>query len=238
MIIGNGLLANCLKGYDRSDILFLASGVSDSKCDDSAEFERERMLLVDQINRNQEKLIVYFSTCSIHDPAMSDNMYVRRKLEYEALVQSQCQHYLIVRVSNLVGKGGNPNNIFNFFLNSVYEGKSFRLWANAKRNLILTEDFARILSDILQNRLEEKANSVIHIFNPRYYTALEIVEGIESFTGKKAIFELVDKASEAHVIDSLAETEFNHLGIDTENYLMRILETHFMEYKSAESLAF
>jgi hypothetical protein len=66
---------------------------------------------------------------------------------------------------------------------------------------------------------------------------LEIVEGIESFTGKKAIFELVDKASEAYVIDSLAETEFNHLGIDTENYLMRILETHFMEYKSAESLA-
>jgi hypothetical protein len=45
MIIGNGLLAGSLKNFDREDCVFLASGVSDSKCTDIEEFGRERNLL-------------------------------------------------------------------------------------------------------------------------------------------------------------------------------------------------
>jgi dTDP-4-dehydrorhamnose reductase len=232
MIVGNGLLANALKPYDREDVLFLAFGVSDSKCTDSAAFEREAMTVVEHIGKNPDKLHVYFSTFSIHDPAMKENMYVRRKLTFEQMIAEISRRYLIVRISNLVGRGGNPNNVFNFFLRAIQDGTPFKLWASATRNLILAEDAARILDDILENSMDEKLNSIVHLYNPRDYAVVDIVQGLESFMGKKGVYELVNKKSEAHVNDPLALTEFSRLGINTDNYLERILETHFSEYKA------
>jgi nucleoside-diphosphate-sugar epimerase len=237
MIIGNGLLANALKPYDREDVVFLAFGVSDSKCTDSAAFEREALTVVEHIGKNPDKLHVYFSTFSIHDPAMKENMYVRRKLTFEQMLSGISRRYLIVRISNLVGRGGNPSNVFNFFLHAIHEGKPFKLWADATRNLILAEDAARILDDILENSLDEKLNSVVHLYNPRDYSVPDIVHGMEAFMGKKGVYERVEKKSEAHVNDPLAVTEFSRLGISTDNYLERILETHFAEYKAKTTAA-
>jgi len=48
MIIGNGLLAGSLKDFDREDCVSLASGVSDSKCSDIVEFQREEKLVKEE----------------------------------------------------------------------------------------------------------------------------------------------------------------------------------------------
>ena len=45
MIIGNGNIAKSLISKDRDDIIFFASGVSDSSCCDIKEFKREFDLL-------------------------------------------------------------------------------------------------------------------------------------------------------------------------------------------------
>ena len=58
MIIGNGNIANTLISKDRNDIIFFASGVSDSSCSDITEFERELNLL----NKQDYNIhLVYFS---------------------------------------------------------------------------------------------------------------------------------------------------------------------------------
>jgi nucleoside-diphosphate-sugar epimerase len=232
MIIGNGLLASALKLYDDEEFLFIAAGVSDSKCGDRAAFKREEEMLLESIAKHSDKLCIFFSTCSIHDPSMKNNMYVRRKLQFEDLVRSKCPEYMIVRISNLVGRGGNPNNVFNYFLNAIYTSTPFKLWASATRNLILVEDFTRILNDVLLHSKNDMKNNIVHIFNPRDYSALEIVRGMEEFMGKKAIYELVEIESKAYVPDTFATTEFNRLNIKTELYLERILNTHFKEYKA------
>jgi hypothetical protein len=45
MIIGNGMIANNLSKIDNDNVLFFASGVSNSLCNDENEFEREIKLL-------------------------------------------------------------------------------------------------------------------------------------------------------------------------------------------------
>ena len=60
MIIGSGLIAKSCKIIDNSDVLFFASGVSNSMSNNESEFEREINLLND--NLNTEKKIIYFSS--------------------------------------------------------------------------------------------------------------------------------------------------------------------------------
>ena len=62
MIIGDGDIASILKGkwFESNDLVIVfASGVSNSKCVDVEEFEREKKLLLDQ---NKNLHLVYFST--------------------------------------------------------------------------------------------------------------------------------------------------------------------------------
>ena len=45
---------------------------------------------------------------------MKENLYVKNKLRLEKYIREMCSKFLIVRVSNLVGPGGNKRNIFNY----------------------------------------------------------------------------------------------------------------------------
>jgi len=233
MIIGNGLLAGSLKDFDREDCVFLASGVSDSKCSDIVEFQREEKLVKEEVLKHPGKKIIFFSTFSINDPVMNHNMYVESKLSLEEFISQNCEQFLIVRISNLVGKGGNPKTVFNFFISNIVNGNSFSLWASSVRNLIMVEDFARILNFILEHEWDDWKNSIVNIVNAKSYSAGEIVASIESFTGKKADYELVDIVSNPRYEDEHAAYLFRKLNIETDEYLQRILQSYYQEYQSA-----
>ncbi|RXM60929.1 hypothetical protein BOQ60_23605 [Chryseobacterium sp. CH1] len=83
MIIGNGILANALKFYDKDDVIFFASGVSNSLEKEASEFEREISLLKSVVSQNPDKKFFYFSTCSIYDPTKTGSPYVIHKLKIE-----------------------------------------------------------------------------------------------------------------------------------------------------------
>ena len=61
MIVGNGSIASVLE--DRDDLVFFASGVSNSSCTDEKEYERELNLLK---TIPTDKHIVYFSNLGIY----------------------------------------------------------------------------------------------------------------------------------------------------------------------------
>ena len=109
MIIGTGDIASVLP--DRDDLLFFASGVSDSSCTDLNEFSREKRLLLSQPNN---KRLVYFSSLSIH---YKDSMYTKHKKEVEHLVKLAFPDYCIIRLGN-IDWGTNPNTIINYFKNN------------------------------------------------------------------------------------------------------------------------
>src|SRR5690554_2026187 len=140
MIVGNGLIANAFREYDRDDVIFFASGVSNSLETDQAQFDREENLIRKTIEENPGKIFVYFSTCSIYDSSKNASFYVNHKLNMEHLVASDCEKYLIARVSNAVGKGGNPNLLMNYIYRSILNQTKITIHQNAKRNLIDIED--------------------------------------------------------------------------------------------------
>jgi hypothetical protein len=113
MIIGNGSIANVLT--DRNDLIFFASGVSNSVCIDEKEYEREFNLLK-TIPTDQH--IVYFSNLGIY---YKEDRYTNHKREIEEYIRSNFKSYTIVRIEVCVW-AKTPNTILNFFKRQLNEG--------------------------------------------------------------------------------------------------------------------
>src|SRR5690349_6695322 len=104
MVIGNGMIAKRFNSYkDNKDVLIFASGVSNSKNRNQAQYDRESDLLEKTIEANPSKVLVYFSTCSIKDPGEANSPYVEHKKQLEDLIQKKLERYYIFRVSNIAG---------------------------------------------------------------------------------------------------------------------------------------
>jgi UDP-2-acetamido-2,6-beta-L-arabino-hexul-4-ose reductase len=105
MVIGHGDIARVLP-Y-REDLLFFASGVSNSRCTDEREYDREVRMLLDQDDRAH---IVYFSSLAI---LFSDTRYTQHKKYMEALIRENFPNWTIIRIGN-ISWGKNPNTLINY----------------------------------------------------------------------------------------------------------------------------
>ena len=78
MIIGNGNIAKVLK--NRDDLIFFASGVSNSSCEDQNEYNREFDLLKQQ---DKNTHLVYFSNLGIY---YKNDTYTKHKIKIEDFI--------------------------------------------------------------------------------------------------------------------------------------------------------
>jgi nucleoside-diphosphate-sugar epimerase len=184
MIIGRGLIAGIFAQYDEDDLLIFASGVSNSLEVRAAEFEREKSLLINSLNSYPDKKIIYFSTCSICDPSKEESPYVLHKLAMEQLIEKHADRYIILRVGNVVGHGGNPNTLFNFLSNCIRNDLHFTLHSKAGRILIDAEHIPLFFDAV--NSQNSKA--LISVSYPHQFSLYEIVGALEQFYSKKANF--------------------------------------------------
>ena len=225
MIIGNGLIANLFREKDRENVVFFASGVSNSLETEKSAFLREENLLRKHLTENPKKIFIYFSTCSIYDSSKNGSLYVNHKLKMERLVEDLAKEYVILRVSNAVGKGGNPNLLMNYLVNSVKEEKIINVHTLATRNLIDADDIKNITLELIdQGRL----NQIINVAYLENFSTSEILEILEKFFSKNAKTEL-HKSGQTYKI-SIPEVEqyfINHQLTNNENYLLRILERYY-----------
>lgn len=197
MIIGRGLIANIFKDTNREDIIFFASGVSNSLETDINQFSRERDLIEKTIEENPTKKFVYFSTCSIYDSSKYASAYVLHKLDMENLIEKIAQNFLICRVSNAVGNGGNSNLLINYLVNNIKENNPILVHQKATRNLIDVED----IGNITLRLLDEKINTIQNIAYIENFSVLEIVFALEKYLSKSAIIKLLNKG-ESYTIDT------------------------------------
>lgn len=109
MIVGNGDVASALKKLSppHSNLLFFASGISNSQCVDEKEYHREYELLLDQ---PKDKHLVYFSSLAIF---YSDTPYTRHKKYMEGRIKRMFANYTIVRLGN-IDWGTNPHTLINY----------------------------------------------------------------------------------------------------------------------------
>tara|TARA_R110000868_G_scaffold121330_1_gene321813 strand:+ start:274 stop:798 length:525 start_codon:yes stop_codon:yes gene_type:complete len=136
-IIGNGDIATALKYtdnvvIDREDVIFFASGVSNSSEIKPEPYQRELTLLMSQ---PKDKHLVYFSSLSIY---YSKTEYARHKRIMENTIRNHWNSYTIVRIGN-IDWGKNPNTLINYLtshpnatIQNVYRHilsfKEFQYW--------------------------------------------------------------------------------------------------------------
>lgn len=192
MIIGNGLIAKLFKNHDRENIIFFASGVSNSLETRAEEFLREENLIKNTIAENKEKIFVYFSTCSIYDSSKTGSDYVLHKLKMEQLIKKMCPEFLILRVSNAVGDGGNPNLLINYIIRAVNNNETINVHTKATRNLIDVDDIKNITFALIEN---QELNRIVNVAYSKNYSIIEILEIIEQFYDRKVDINLIRSGS-------------------------------------------
>lgn len=225
MIIGKGLIASLFITEDREDVIFFASGVSNSSETDTAQFQREENLIRETISQNLNKLFIYFSTCSIYDSSKTNSPYVLHKLKMEEIIKNGTEQYLILRVSNAVGNGGNPNLLINYLVRAIQKNETINVHTKATRNLIDAEDIKNITLELIQKGIY---NKIINIAYPYNYTIIEILEILEKFYAQKLSLNLIKSGSGYGIDINYIETYFIDKNlINKELYLENILKKYY-----------
>lgn len=197
-VVGNGMLAQNIKSSLPSsfkDIVFFASGVSDSTTTNHAEFEREILLLSRFLQSDMH--IVYFSTCSIYDPDLVNSPYVRHKLHIENLLKSRGS-FSLFRLPQVIGYPVNPATLCNHFARCIRDGRHFTVWRDARRYLIDIDDALSIIYSVLPAHIGKHA--CLNITPPLNISVHSIVRYLEDALRIKATYSLCEHGS-SYVVD-------------------------------------
>jgi nucleoside-diphosphate-sugar epimerase len=207
------------------EVVIFASGVSASTETRSPAFTRERELLRRTRAEHPHALLVYFGTCSVHDPDRRDTPYVRHKLEMESLLKSSPGPWMILRLPLAIGPGHRGNTLANYLHGRIVHGEPFEVWARSTRYPVDVEDAFRIASQLIADRSmwRKTINIALHAF-----PVLEFVRILEDIVGRKAVYTLVQRGChyglECPEVARLAD----ELQLDlSENYLEHVLRKHF-----------
>lgn len=222
MIIGNGLLGSAFIEFDLPEVIFFASGVSNSSEISEKEFNREENLIHKILGDNPQKQFVYFSTCSIYDSSKNGSPYVLHKLKMEQIIINKASNYLILRVSNAVGKGGNPNLLMNYIYSSILNKKKITIHKNAKRNLIDVEDVVKISNNIISNNIK---NKIINIAFKENIAIENLVNNFEKILKTKTEKEYIE-IGESYSID-IQNIKAYFRNTDVNNYLENIINKYY-----------
>jgi len=176
MIVGNGMIAKSLCTIDSDDVVFFASGVSNSMCKDIAEYDREIKLLKDSIDLN--RTFVYFS--SIEEYILNDQ-YLQHKRDVQSIIKERTDNFIIIKVPQLIGQSGNSNNFINYIYNSIWNNEVFNVILT-KRSLLDVDDLVKILSYLL----DQNFKGLFSINYIKLESVIGYIEIIENLLGKKA----------------------------------------------------
>jgi UDP-2-acetamido-2,6-beta-L-arabino-hexul-4-ose reductase len=220
MVIGNGLIA---KSFSRSklfdDYLIFASGVSNSNTTDENEFKREENLLVK--NLSKDKPLIYFS--SIFSSSI-DNPYFNHKRNMENLIKNSHNNFYIFRMPQIIGNGGNANNIINLFVSNILNDKKIEIWKDSERSIVDIDDVVNIISYVIKNKPN---NKIYNVSGVESIPVIEIVGIMEDILSKKSMIEFIDKKSTLVESNSIEiEDSINDLSIDRKDYTKKILKKY------------
>lgn len=222
MIIGKGLIASQFLDSDRDDVVFFASGVSNSSETREEEFLREQNLVEETMAKYSNKLFVYFSTCSIYDSSKYNSPYVLHKLHIEEIIKQKAEHFLILRVSNAVGRGGNPNLLMNYLSRQIKTGQDLVVHQHATRNLIDVEDVKNITLKYVDSK---NWNKIVNVAYSENFYIPEIILTFEILLNKKSKKSIENKGE--HYSIDIHELEYQFSIQDKKEYLNNLIKQYY-----------
>jgi len=141
-IVGRGDIAEVLQDTEK-DMLFFASGVSNSQETRESEYQREKDLLMEQ---EKDRRLVYFGSLSVF---YNDNRYTQHKLEMEDLVKENFPSYCIVRIGNITW-GDNPHTLINHLKDKVEREEPVEI-KDVERYIVNKDEFLHWINLIPEN---------------------------------------------------------------------------------------
>lgn len=223
-IIGNGLIANAIKKNIKSENFgFFCSGVSNSKEKNIEEFEREKETFYNFSNLfDKSKTLVYFSTFSIFDKTPINLEYKKHKKEMENIV-SELENHLIIRLPNVIGIGGNPNTMFNFFKNSIINQNELVIQIDSYRNLLDLDDVVCFLKS-----MKNDTSKIVNLIHPVSFKVIDIVNTMSEIMNKKVSIKKIDGGTNYYSQpDDYVTNILEDCGVDiSDNYLKKIIKKY------------
>ena len=230
-IFVNGFIAKNLK---KKKIRFLdnyviyAAGISNSKTLNIKELKKEIATFNNFIKKyNRSKIIIYISSMSIFDKYLKQNEYIKNKLKIESIIKKKVKKFIIIRLTQIVGKNRNPNTITNFIYNNIKNNKNLNLWKGHKRNLVDIEDVLKILKTIVKKKFLK--NKILNIYNTKSISVKRIVL-IMCKILKKNIklneIKLIQKTKQFNYKINSKNYEFGYL-FEKQNYNENILMKYY-----------
>lgn len=226
MIVGNGMMAQAFAAFagDPGVVVF-ASGVSNSLETDPAAFRREKELLARTRAEHPQALLLYFGTCSVHDPDRRATPYVRHKLEMEAFLASAPGPWLVLRLPLAIGAGHRGGTLARFLHERITRGEPFEVWSRSTRYPLDVDDALRIATRLIRDR--SAWNRIVEVAL-RPFPVLDFVRVIEALTGKRARYTLLEKGEHYPLHCPEVERLAGELSLDrSEAYLERVLRKYF-----------
>jgi dTDP-4-amino-4,6-dideoxygalactose transaminase len=230
MIVGNGLIAKTFQSFeDSNNVVIFASGVSNSLCTDSSEFERERELLKAICSKKPDCKLIYFSTCSISDPERQGTQYVQHKLDIECKLKQWFSNYLILRLPAVIGKS-NASKTLPFVLSKkIEQGEFFSVWENTLRYPIDAADVYILGCAFINDH--DCSNKTINLAAYPYRVG-EIVRIIERIKKRKAHYQTDEKGSLYSLDLVKCYQKASELGINFDRfYLDRVLNKYLTKHE-------
>lgn len=226
MIVGSGMMARAFAAFgpDPRTLIF-ASGVSNSLEADPAAFRRERDLLERTRAAHPEALLVYFGTCSVHDPDRRDTPYVRHKLAMESLLERLGGDWMVLRLPLAIGPSHRSPTLAQFLHDRISRGEPFEVWANAIRYPIDVDDARRIAERLVADPAARNRRIEVAL---RPFPVSAFVRAMEAVVGKPARCSYTQRG-EPYTLECPEATRLAaELGLDIgEGYLERVLGKYF-----------
>lgn len=224
MIIGNGMLAKEFVYYKgKQDVIIFASGVSNSRENNQAAFDREKKLLLETINNAEAEKIIYFSTCSMYDHYFENNAYTNHKLHMENILLENKKNFIIFRLPQVLGNN-NQFQLMGFLYEKIKSKQLFDLY-DVERNIIDIVDVRRVVDYILDHNCFNK--NIINIANPCNIRVVELVKTIERLHNIRAHYNLIKKTGDFYIDTSDVAEIFSRLGLFSTGYIEDKLRQYY-----------
>ncbi|MBK9283200.1 MAG: NAD-dependent epimerase/dehydratase family protein [Sphingobacteriaceae bacterium] len=224
MVVGNGMLAQAFKNLAKNDsVTLFASGVSNSRETASKEFERERKM-VENCKQTASRFI-YFSTCSLHDPELTNSLYIHHKLEIESYIKNNFKQYSIIRLPNVIGPSNNPNTLTNYIFNAIVKQNKFDIYQNTIRYFIDIEDVVNVLTKAIEGNI--LTNKIYELTFPNPLTIIELVNIFEQLTGIKANYNIVPRGNKYEIKNSSEFEILHEFQSSSLEYFNKVLKKYY-----------
>ena len=221
-VIGNGLIATEMKKIDKDDILFFCSGVSDSTVTSQKLFQREVDLLNSITINFEYSKIIYFSSFSFY---IDNKVYLDHKINIENQIKELNKKYIIIRLPQVIGDGGNSNNLIPFFVNSIKNSLTVDVY-EAFRSILDVGDLRRIVEYLLLDNF----NGEIDINYIELVRSENILSIISKVLKKSPKINKYIRKSDSCVVNYNSDYVthlLRKLSIDEYEYTKRILEKYY-----------